>query len=129
MFSQKRHKINYLRLSISLVLLFLFTYNSWNGLLKPYDSVQHSGLSPFGPTAYVYINSPQSPTINSWIPILNFSKVNSFSNYYKELVQTRLLDQIIAISEKIEFTRTIIKPPGFYNYFARRETDEDPVLS
>jgi hypothetical protein len=129
MFSQKRHKINYLRLSISLVLLILFTSNSWNGLLKPCYTVQHSGLSPFGTTAYVYINSPQPPTINSWIPVLNFSKVNFFNNYYKELVQTRLLDQIIAISEKIEFTRTIIKPPGFYNYFAKRETDEDPVLS
>jgi hypothetical protein len=97
--------------------------------MKPYDSIFHSGLSPSGTTAYVYINTPQSPTISSWIPILNFSKFRFFDNYYKELVQTRLLDQIIAISEKIEFTRTIIKPPGFYNYFAKRDTDEDPVLS
>jgi hypothetical protein len=97
--------------------------------MMTYDSVHHSGLSPFGTTSYVYINTPQSPTINSWIPILNFSKFNFFNNHYKEIVQTRLLDQIIAISEKIEFTRTIIKPPGFYNYFAKRETDEDPVLS
>ena len=129
MFSQKGHKINYLKLSISLVLSILFTYNSWNGLMKPYDSVHHSGLSPFGATSYVYINSPQPPTLNSWILILNFSKFNFFNSYYKELVQTRLLDQIIAISEKTEFTRSIIKPPGFYNYFAKRETDEEPVLS
>lgn len=129
MFSQKGHKINYLKLSISLVLSILFTYNSWSGLMMTYDSVHHSGLSPFGTTSYVYINTPQSPTINSWIPILNFSMFNFFNNHYKEIVQTRLLDQIIAISEKIEFTRTIIKPPGFYNYFAKRETDEDPVLS
>jgi len=129
MFSQKGHKINYLRLSMSLVLLILFTYNSWNGLIKPYDSMHHSGLSPFGTTSYVYINSPQPPTINSWVPILNFSKFNFFNNYYKELVQTRLLDQIIAVSEKIEFTRSIIKPPGFCNYFSKRETDGDPVLS
>ena len=129
MFSQKGHKINYLRLSISLVLSILFTYNSWYGLMKPCDSVFHSGLSPFGTTSYVYINSPQPTTTNSWIPILNFSKFNFFNNYYNELVQTRLLDQIIAISKKIEFSRTIIKPPGFYNYFAKRETDEDSVLS
>jgi hypothetical protein len=129
MFSQKEHKINYLKLSISLVFIFLFTYNSWNGLIKPYDSVHHSGLSPFGTTSYVYIYTPQPPTINSWIPVLNCSKFNFFHNYYKELVQTRLLDQIIAISEKIEFAITIIKPPGFYNFFAKRETDEDPVLS
>jgi hypothetical protein len=129
MFSQKGHKITYLKLSISLVLSILFTYNTWNGLVKPFDSVNHSGLSPFDTISYVYINSPQPPTINSWIPILNSSKFNFFNNYYKELVQTRLLDQIIAISEKIEFATTIIKPPGFYNYFAKRETDEDPVLS
>ena len=129
MFSLKRHKINNLKLTISLVLLILFTYNSLIGLMKPYDSIFHSGLSPSGTTAYVYINTPQSPTISSWIPILNFSKFRFFNNYYKELVQTRLLDQIIAISEKIEFIRTIIKPPGFYNYFAKRDTDEDPVLS
>jgi hypothetical protein len=129
MFSQKRHKINYLKLTISLALLILFTYNSWNGLMKPYDSVLHSGLSPFGSTSFLYINSPQSPTINSWIPILNFTKFNSLYNYYKELVQTRLLDQIIAISEKIEFTRSIIKPPGFSIYFSQGETDEDPFLS
>jgi hypothetical protein len=97
--------------------------------MKPYDSVHHSGLSPFGTNSYVYINSPQPPTINSWVPILNFSKFNFFNNYYKELVQTRLLDQIIAVSEKIEFTRSIIKPPGFCIYFSKRETDEDPVLS
>jgi hypothetical protein len=89
----------------------------------------HSGLSPSGTTAYVYINTPQSPTISSWIPILSFSKFSFFNNYYKELVQKRLLNQIISVSEKIEFTRSIIKPPGFYNYFAKRETDEDPVLS
>ena len=129
MLSQNGHKINYLKLSISLVLLILFTYNSWNVLMKSNDSVHHSGLSPFGTTSYVYINSPQPPTINSWIPILNFSKFNFFNNYYKELVQTRLLDQIIAISEKIELTRSIIRPPGFCNYFAKRETDEGPVLS
>ena len=129
MFSQKRHKINYLKLTISFVLLILFTFNSLHGLMKPFDSIFHSGLSPSGTTAYVYINTPQSPTINSWIPILNFSKFSFFNNYYKELVQTRLLDQIIAISEKIEYTRTIIKPPGFCNYFAKRDTDEVPVLS
>lgn len=127
MFSQKGHIINNLKLTISLVLLILFTYNSLHGLLKPFDSIFQSGLSPSCTTAYVYINSPQSPTISSWIPILNFSKFSFFNNYYKELVQTRLLDQIIAISEKIEFTRSIIKPPGFYNYFAKRDTDEDPV--
>jgi hypothetical protein len=129
MFSQKGHKITYLKLSISLVLSILFTYNSWNGLMKPCDSVNHSGLSPFSTTSYVYINAPQPPTINSWIPILNCSKFNFFNNYYKELVQTRLLNQIIAISQKIEFAITNIKPPGFYNYFAKRETDEDSVLS
>ncbi len=97
--------------------------------MKPYDSAYHSGLTPFGTTSFVYINTPQSPTINSWIPILNCSKFNFFNNYYKELIRTRLLDQIIAISEKIEFSRTIIKPPGFYNHFSKRESDEDPVLS
>jgi hypothetical protein len=129
MFLQKGYKINYLKLSISLVLSILFTYNSWNGLLKSTDSVQHSGLSPFGTTLYVYINCPQPPIINSWTPILNFSKFNFFNNYYKELVQTRLLDKIITVSEKIESTRSIIKPPGFCIYFSKRETDEDPVLS
>jgi hypothetical protein len=97
--------------------------------MKPYESLFHSGFFPSGTTAYVYVNTPQSLTLNSWIPILNFSKFSLFNNYYKELVQTRLLDQIISVSEKIEFTRTIIKPPGFYNYFAKRDTDEDPVLS
>ena len=129
MFLQKGHKINYLKLPISVVLLVLFTYNSWNVLMNSNDSVNHSGFSPFRSTLYVYINSPQTPTINSWIPILNFSKFNFFNNYYKELVQTRLLNQIITISEKIEFTKSIIKPPGFCNYFSKRETDEDPVLS
>jgi hypothetical protein len=97
--------------------------------MNPYDSVHHSGLSPFGATSNGCINAPQSPTVNNWIPILNFSKFGLFNNFYKELVQTRLLDQIISISEKIEFKRTIIKPPGFYNYFAKRETDDDPILS
>lgn len=129
MFSQKGHKINNLKLTISVVLLILFTNNSLYGLLKPYDSTFQSGFSPSGTTAYVYINSPQSPTISSWIPILNFSKFSFFNNYYKELVQKRLLTQIIAISEKIEFSRSIIKPPGFYNYFAKKDSDEDPVLS
>lgn len=129
MFSRKSHNINNLRLTITLVLLFLFTYNSLHGLIKPFDSTFHAGLSPSGTTAYVYINTPQSPTTSSWIPILNFSKFSFFNNFYKELVKTRLLDQIIAISEKIEFTRSIIKPPGFYNYFAKRDNDEDPVLS
>ena len=129
MISQKGHKINYLKLSISLVLSILFTYNSWCGLMSTYDFVHHSGLSPFGTNSYVYVNGPQPSTINSWIPILNFSKFNFLNNYYKELVQTRLLEQIIAISEKIELTRSIIRPPGFCNYFAKRETDEGPVLS
>ena len=129
MFSQKKHKINNFKLAISVVLLVLFTYNSWNGLLKPDVYLHHSGLPPFGTNSYIFINSPQPPTINSWNPILNFIKFNSFNNHFKELVQTRLLDQIIAISEKIKFTRTIIKPPGFYKYFAKRETDDDPVLS
>jgi hypothetical protein len=129
MLSQKGHKTNYLKLSISLVLAILFTYNSWSGLMSAYDFVNHSGLSPVGTNSYVYINSSQSSAINSWIPTLNFSKVNFINNYYKELVQTRLLEQVIAISEKIELTRSIIKPPGFCNYFSKRESDEDPVLS
>jgi hypothetical protein len=129
MYSQKRHKINYLKLPISIVLLILFAYNSYNGLKNPYDSLLHSGLFPFGATYNVYVNAPQSSTINNCIPLLNFSKFYLFNNYYKELVQTSLLGQIIAISEKISFTRTIIKPPGFYYYFSKRETDEDLILS
>jgi hypothetical protein len=129
MFLQKEYKINNLKLSISLVLLILFTYNSCNGLMNPNDSVHHFGHSPFGATSNVYINAPQSSTINNCIPVLNFSKFKLFNNYYKELVQTSLLGQIIAISEKISFTRTIIKPPGFYHYFSKRETDEDLILS
>ena len=129
MFLQKRHKINYLKLSISLVLSILFTYNSWNGLMKPYDSLHASGLSPSGTSLYVNINTPQPPTISSWVPILNSSQFNFVNNYYKELVKARQLDQIIAKSKKIKFAITIIKPPGFYNYFVKRETDEHPVLS
>jgi hypothetical protein len=129
MFLQEGHKTNYLKLSISLVLSILFTYNSWCGVMSTYDFVHPSGLSPFGANSYVYVCGPQSSTINSWISILNFSKFNIFNNTHKESVQTRLLNQIITISEKIKVTKSIIKPPGFCNYFSKRETDDVPVLS
>lgn len=128
MFTQKVHKINFLKLSVSVVLTFFFTFNAWNGLIKPPDSLHHSGFTPFRTSSYVYINTPERPTINSWIQILNCSKFHFYNNYFYELVQKRLLNQIIASSQKFDFALIVIKPPGSYNYFSKRERDEDPVL-
>jgi hypothetical protein len=129
MFYRKRNRTRFLKVSFSIILLFLFTISSWKGIIKPNDSIKFSKHLTSNSSLVLYINSPQVPIISSWTPLLKSFEFKLAASIYNELIINRLSVQRIEVFKKIEFAISYNKPPGFYLFFAKRETDDYPVLS
>jgi hypothetical protein len=129
MLLQKKHKINYLGLSIFIVLFFLFTFAFYEISIKLPNKVFYYELSSVSSNAIV-LNKIQQPSINkNWLPQLDNSNFKVITERIKLLTNNRLTNQRINFLQKVEISIIHIKPPGFYYHYHLRATEDLPVLS
>jgi hypothetical protein len=129
MLLQKKHKINYLGLSIIIVLFFLFAFAFYEVLIKPPNKVFHYELPSVSSDAIV-LNKIQQPSLNkNWSPQFDNSNFKLFNDRIKLLTNNRLIIQRIIVLQKAELSIILIKPPGFDYHYRHRDTEDLPVLS
>lgn len=125
----KKHKINYLGLSVFIVLFFLFTFAFFEILIKSPYKVLHYELSSVSSNAIV-LNSIQQPSINkTWLPQLDNSNFKVITEHIKLFTNNRLVIQRINFLQKVELSIILIKPPGFYYHYYLQDTEDLPILS
>jgi hypothetical protein len=129
MLLQKKHKINYLGLSIFIVLFFLFVFSFYEILIKSPNKVFHYELASVSSNAIV-LNKIQHPSINkNLLPQFDNSNFKVITKRIKLLTNNRLILQRINFLQKVELSIILIKPPGFYYHYHLRATEDLPVLS
>ena len=125
----KKHKINYIGLSIFIALFLLFTFAFFEILIKSPDKVFHYELSSVSSNAIVQ-NNIQQPFINkNWLPQLDNSNFKVITERIKLFTNSRLIIQRINFLQKIELSVILIKPPGFYYHYHLQDSEDLPILS
>ena len=125
----KKHKINYIGLSIFIALFLLFTFVFLEILIKSPDKVFHYELSSVSSNAIV-LNSIQQPFINkTWLPQLDNSNFKVITENLKLFTNNRLMIQRINFLQKVELSIILTKPPGFYYHYHLQDTEDLPILS
>lgn len=129
MIRRNKHNINYLALTILVVLFFLFAFTYYESLIKTSNkALTHELVSvQSGVTA---INKIQQPSLNkNWIPKFDNSNFRLFNEHIKLLINNRLINQKIIVLQKVELSIVVINPPGFYFSYFHRNTEDLPGLS
>jgi hypothetical protein len=125
----KKHKINYLGLSIFIVLFSFFTFSFCEIIIKSPIKVYHHELSSFSYNGIV-INKIQQPYYyKTWLPQFDNSNFKVITKHIKLLTNDRLIQQMISSFQKTELSIIPVKPPGFYCHFYLRDKEDLPVLS
>ncbi len=120
MLLQKKHKINYLGLSVFIVLFILSVFSFYDILIKYPDKVFHHELASVSSNAVVLNTVQQLSISNNLIPRLDNSSFKVITERIKILTNNRLILQKISTLQLVELSFTDIKPPGFYcHYFSR----------
>jgi hypothetical protein len=129
MLLQKKHKINYLGLSIFIALFFLFAFAFYEISIKPPNKVVYYELLS-GSSNAIVLNNIQQPSINkNWLPQFDNSNFKVITKRIKLLTNNRLILQRINFLQKVELSIILIKPPGLYYHYHLRATEDLPILS
>ena len=125
----KKHKINYLGLSIFIVLFFLFAFSFYEILIKSPNKVFRYELASVSSNAIV-LNKIQQPSIYKiWLPQFDNSNFKVITKQIKLLTNNRLILQRINSLQKIDLSIILIKPPGLYYHYHLLDTEDLPILS
>jgi hypothetical protein len=126
---QKKHKINYLGLSVFIVLCLLFTFAFYEIITRSPDRVFHYELTSASSSAIV-LNKIQQPSLNKpWLPQFDNSSFKVITVRIKLLTNNRLIHQRISSFQEVELSVLHINPPGFYYHYHLRDTEDLPLLS
>ena len=129
MLLQKKHKINYLGLSIFIFLFSLFAFSFYEILFKSPNKNFHYEIASVSSNAIV-LNKIQQPFLNkSWLPQFDNSNFKVITERIKLLTNNRLILQRINFLQKVELSIILIKPPGLYYHYHLRDTEDLPILS
>jgi hypothetical protein len=129
MIRQNKHKIKYLGLTILIVLCFLFAFTFFESLIEPTNKTLHHELASVQSSAII-LNKIQQPSLNkNWAPKFDNSNFRLFNEHIKLVINNRLINQKIIVLQKVELSIIVIKPPGFYFHYLRRNTEDLPILS
>lgn len=129
MIRRNKHKINYLGLTILIVLFFLFAFTFYESLIKPTNkALQHELVSV--QSSAIALNKIQQPSLNkNWAPKFDNSNFRLFNEHVKLLINNRLINQKNIVLQKVELSIVVIKPPRFYFFYFHRNTEDLPILS
>jgi hypothetical protein len=129
MFSKKLHKINYLGLSVFIVLFFLIEFSFFEILIKSTQKTYKFELATFSSDAVVLNKIQQFSNDKSWLPQLDNSNFKVITNHIKLLTNNRLVLQRINLLQRAKLSILLIRPPGFYYHYHLRDTEDPPILS
>ena len=129
MIRKNKHKINYLGLTILIVLFFLFAFTFYESLINPTNKALKNELVSVQSSA-IALNKIQQPSLNkNWTPKFDNSNFRLFNEHIKLLINNRLINQKIIVLQKVELSALVIKPPGFYFFYFHKNTEDLPILS